>query len=406
MRGLKIFLIVFSVFFSINSYCITAVDSILYELRNTPENKERSILLNNIARKFLNSNIDSALNYAEKGYNLAKEIDYSYGIGENAALMGDCYVIYDSLLGARELYIESSIKFKELQMDHNLANVYMVIGNIFLSQSNYSTALEYYHKSKILCEKNDLETILANLNNNIGIIYINNNQNDKALKSYKKAYQGFKKLELPENMAHTLSNIGGLYLKKGQDSIAFEYYKEAEKIFIKNENMINISFIYNDLGDHEYGKENYIKALEYYNKSLDFINKQNTEYKGPKSKALVPVLLHLGMTYHKLGKTDKAKQLLERSLGIALQNNYAHAIESNSFELSRLYENNEDFGQALKYYKIYEQYGDSILNKSSVKKITQLEMQYEFDKKIKLLELEEAKTEVKNQKKNSFTFLL
>ena len=42
-------------------------------------------------------------------------------------------------------------------------------------------------------------------------------------------------------------------------------------------------------------------------------------------------------------------------------------------------------------FKIYEESGDSILNESSIKKITQLEMQYEFDEKMNFYLLDTKK---------------
>jgi len=54
---------------------------------------------------------------------------------------------------------------------------------------------------------------------------------------------------------------------------------------------------------------------------------------------------------------------------------------------------------------MYEQYGDSILNESSIKKITQLEMQFEFDKKLKEKEIEETHKENTQQRKE-FIYIL
>jgi len=90
---------------------------------------------------------------------------------------------------------------------------------------------------------------------------------------------------------------------------------------------------------------------------------------------------------------------------LALQNHYVNWIEFSTHELSVIYENEGEFGKALDYYKIYEQYGDSILNESSIKRITQLEMQFEFDKNIKERELEDARKEALQQQKE-FIYIL
>ena len=162
-------------------------DSILVELKNTEQNKERILLLNKLSRTFLKTDIDSSLYYAKRGLEQASEIEYELGIAENAASIADYYIIYDSLSKAEEYYSLAGSYFDELDMDFDFAELLMVLGNIYLSQSNYSEALMYYQKSQRICEENNYDNILPHLYNNTSIIYINLGENDKALVNLMKA---------------------------------------------------------------------------------------------------------------------------------------------------------------------------------------------------------------------------
>ncbi|MFK5855624.1 MAG: tetratricopeptide repeat protein [Bacteroidota bacterium] len=376
-----------------------ASDSILIELKNTPENKERILLLNKLSRTFLKTDIDSSLYYAKQGLDQATEIDYGHGIAENAASMADYYVILDSLDMAKSYYIHASSYFDELGMDFDLANVLMVIGNIYLSQSNYSEALMYYKKSQRICEEKDYYTILPHIYNNTGIIYLNLGEKDKALSSLLKSYNEFKIQDAKIDMANTISNIASIHMQNSQDSLAISYHIEALKIFEENGKFIDAAYTNIELGNYEFNKGNYSKALRYFNESYDQIVNQSITYLGPKSRALVSVLGNLGRVHYQLGDTQKSIDYLKESLLLAQQNDYVNWIESNTHQLSLIYENEGKLEKALYYFKIYEQYGDSILNESSIKKITQLEMQFEFDKEIKERELKDAQKSADQQKK-------
>ncbi len=117
-------------------------DSLLIELRNTQKNKDKILLINRLSRTFIDSNLDSSIYYAKQGLHMATEIDYTLGIAENAASLGDYYIIYDSLNKAKLFYINAGKAFLELDMFFDYAELSMVLGNIYLTQNNYPTCIQ------------------------------------------------------------------------------------------------------------------------------------------------------------------------------------------------------------------------------------------------------------------------
>ena len=381
-------------------------DSLLLELRSSDQNKERTLTLNELSKKFTQSNLDSSIYYAKSGLGLASEINYSLGIAENAASLGDYYIIYDSLNKAEKYYILAGKYFDELDMDYNLAQLYQVLGNIYLSQSNLSEALMYYQESQIISEENNFIDILPSIHNNVGLIYSQLGENDKALEHLMKAYDGFKVSGINENVAHSVSNIAVIYLKEAQDSLAISYFKEAIKIYEDFGNLIDASSILMTLGDYEFNKGNLNKALYYYEDGYKQALSQSVEYLGPRSRVISGLLAGMGRIHYHLGNKQKAIEYLEESLVLATQNSYINRIEFSTEILSEIYESDGDFSKALSFYKIHEQYGDSILNEGSIKKITQLEMQFEFDKKMKEKELDDIIKENAQQRKELIYLIL
>jgi len=101
----------------------------------------------------------------------------------------------------------------------------------------------------------------------------------------------------------------------------------------------------------------------------------------------------------------------ERNLKLAL--NYAK--ENNSYDeqadaykaYSQLYREQKKFEKAYKYYILYKQYGDSVLNDEGIEKRKELEMNFTFEKEREKQRLEEDKKEVirAEEKKRSVIYI-
>lgn len=390
---------------SIGLFAKNEQDSILNEIVNKKALQEKALLYNTLSNSYKSINTDSAILYAYKGYDISKLINYKLGIAENLATLGDLYIMQDSLNLAKQNYIIAADYFLKLDSIFDYAQIYMVIGNIFLSQSNYSQALFYYQQSQVVCEKENYDDVLSHLYNNIGVIYSELSDNEKAKTYFTRAYQLFKKQNKKVNQAHTLSNLGKLYLDDTLVNIGLEFYDEAYKLFIDEKNYVDASIVLIDLSDYEFEIGNHTKSLEYLFQAKDLMQKNSNEYLGPLSRMETIVYGKLGKTYAALNENENAIKNLQKSLELAKSNNYAIWIERNAFELSNIYEKKNNLSKALEYFKIYESYGDSILSDNNIKRITQLEMQYEFDKKMQEIQLEEAKKEAA-QKQKDFIYII
>lgn len=396
-------LLVFSI--SFNLFSITEQDSLHEKIISEKTLQEKALLYNSLSNSFKSQNIDSAIYYAYKGYDISKNINFKSGLAENLASLGDLYIMKDSLDLAKDFYMRSVVLFKEMDSIFDYAQIYMVIGNIFLTQSNYPEALYYYQQSQIESEQNNFKTILPHIYNNKGVIYTELEDNEKAKTNFSKAYKLFEELDYRVNLAHTLSNLAKLYLYDTMVNIGLEYYDEAYKIFINENQYIDASIVLIDLGDYEYDLGNYRKALENLMRAKKLIIENTEDYLGPKSRMETIVYGKIGKTYSSLEEYDKAIEYLNTSLDLARSNNYANWIENNAFELSKIYEKKNLLSKALEFYKIYESYGDSILSENNIKRITQLEMQYGFDKKMQEIRLEEAKKEA-IQKQKEYIYII
>lgn len=79
--------------------------------------------MNQLSKTYSNSSLDSAVYYAKQGLDLSFDIEYNLGIAENAASLGDYYIVYDSLTLAYEYYLQSVSRFEYLKMDFEYSQI-------------------------------------------------------------------------------------------------------------------------------------------------------------------------------------------------------------------------------------------------------------------------------------------
>ena len=174
-------------------------------------------------------------------------------------------------------------------------------------------------------------------------IYVHFHNYQKALDYYDKALSIYKIKGNKQDMTMVLGNIGEVYKYLSDWNKALEYQKKALELNKLIGNNVGISDNYSNISDI------YLKQKKYQQAIL----------------------------YARLTKT------LSTRIGTLDNQEGALEVLSNAYGQTKQYE---------KAYKIYKQYiiiKDSINNTEKQKKITQLQMQYDFDKKEDSLKLQQ-----------------
>jgi DNA-binding CsgD family transcriptional regulator len=118
------------------------------------------------------------------------------------------------------------------------------------------------------------------------------------------------------------------------------------------------------------------KHLEY---SLLLQEQLEITLSGSKSFFNAETLINLGIVYLNLGQTNRAGAFLEKGYSIVKNSQQYRLIALSAQYLSRYYKEINKPWLALDYAHIRSQYADSSYNEESIRKLTQLEMQYQFD---------------------------
>ena len=406
-----------------------ALDNLQNSLIYTENDSNKVKALIQIAKTFQHISPDSTITYGKKALDLSDKINYLKGKSEALRYTGIGHRIKGNNKKALDYFQKALAIAKKIQNEKLIGNSLNSIAILYHNQSRYEDALNYFRESLKLREKtkdlrgiaycynnmaklytikgknpealnylfkalkikeglND-KTSIALTYNNIADVYKTQNKYDKALNYYFKSIKIKKELNEKSGIGISLMNVAEIYSIEGKYEEALKTYFETLKIFeglgIKRgivQSLSNIGAVYIKLKEVN-------KAYNYLQKALDINSEINDQ-------SLESLILHLLANYHLYYKNYKeAIKNAEESLDIARKLNYHKYIRNNALSLSQVYETMNKGMDALNYHKIYKAYSDSLFNTENEKKLRILQAEYDYEKKLVLLQSQQKEKELK-----------
>ena len=248
------------------------------------------------------------------------------------------------------------------------------LGLVEREKGIYNRSSEYYYEALSIAEKLNLIKQKASIYNGIAVICAIQKDNNKAREFYNKSLELYKKMDFAGGQSSVYNNIGLAYLDEKNFSMALRYFLKALDLnkklnddFNSGINSENIGLIYHELKD-------YNLAYIYYSKALKIWYSRNDDY------SCAINLSYIGNTLITENKFKRAIDTLEKAMHFATKANTISTKKEIAFYLSKAYEGLNDAGNALKYYKMGKLMADSIQNKENTKEITEIQLNYAFNK--------------------------
>ncbi|MBV1923155.1 MAG: tetratricopeptide repeat protein [Flavobacteriaceae bacterium] len=293
---------------------------------------------------------------------------------------------------------------RKLGIKKIMANALNMKGAAYYIKSDYPNALKNHQYSLKIKEEIGNKRGVASSLNNIGLIYKNQGNYTQALEYWNRSLKIYEELEDKRGIAFSKGNIGIIYRTQGNYPLALDYYKQSLKIREEIEDNKGIAESLNNIGVINFYQGNYKLALDYYERSL----KIQEEIEDENGMALS--LGNIGELYKTKGAFKDAIAMCQRSFNLSKE---IGDIDQQKDACSCLYETYKIMGKDYKALEFHEQLtvlNDSLFNEANTKKMTQLEMQYDFDKKEAATQMEQEKKDViaaqelkrKNLERNGF----
>lgn len=355
-----------------NRHFSATVDSLEKKLKNQPDDTGKLSTLNALSAKLKELGYpDSSLVFDKKARGLAREIEADNHSAKAMNGIGNTYFQQGNYPVALEYYFKALTIARQTDNKKDITAALGNLGNIYCKQGNYPQALEYYFKALTLAQEIGNKRSMASHLSNLGIVYEEQGNYTQALQYDLKSLNIAGEIGDKYITSHSLDNLGVLYDKQGDYAKALQYEFKALAIGMQignNDNLIDIGNIYADQG-------NYQQALEYYSKALSAARKMADK------DAVANLYSNIGGVYTKLKNYKQAKTFLDSALTLSKKVGDKIYIKDTYHALTILDSATGKYRTSYEDYEKYIVYRDSLINQESVKKITQMELSYRFEKR-------------------------
>jgi tetratricopeptide (TPR) repeat protein len=272
-----------------------------------------------------------------------------------------------------------------------LANLYNSLGNLYQDQTLFQQAIDIYFKALEIWEEVKDSAGLAIAYGSLGNMYYYQKDYDNAKKFYLKKIDLSKKANDFWELSKTYNNMSLLFNVRSKYDSSLYYLKESLDLCIGMNYPTGIAGSYSALGNTYFLAHENDSALHYINKSI--IISRNIGDR----RVLAKNYILQGKIYMRLKKPGSAMDYLMKGYLLAKEVNLAYETFDAANDISNLYLMRGDYKLAYQYYKEGQELLHKIQEEANIKKITQLSMQYEFDKKQRIMELETAREKQANE---------
>jgi signal transduction histidine kinase len=370
-------------------------DSLRRVLAATGSGTVRVATLNALAFYFGHtvSQYDSALHYAQRAQNQAREIGSRQGVAEALNTLANVYRNQGKYSEALEQCQQSLGISEALHDKRGVARALNIIGNTHRNQGKFTVALGYLFRALPLAEQaGDKHTIATTLYY-VSMAYRGLRKFDEALQYCFSALRIRQELDDKRGIAGALHNLSVIYrlqkrydeaLKRSEQSLAVS--REIGDQDDIGGALHSTTEIYSDMG-------NKAQTLHFGYQAFSVI-----EHLGHKEGAAGLLVTFAGVHYL-LGAYDSAQVYAFRAIALAdaigLRSRKAQALDV----LRKSYESLGQHKLALEYYRRYVTLRDSVMNLDNLNMVSALKEEYEAEKREQQIALLSKEKEILNKEK-------
>ncbi len=373
-----------------------AIDSLQINLETSKPDTNRVWLIYGIAVEYQGIDADSAMAYAEQGLALSEELDYKKGISSFYNCIGVIHVNNSNL--------EEALKYLEKSYEINLeiGNTPKVISNLinmgvlYQNLGDFSTSQDYNLKALKIAEKEkDNDKYVALILTNIGNVYSYEKDYDKALSYHKQSLEKYAKLGNYEGLGLVTNKIANIYHNMDDLMEAEKFYNQSLSFYQKIGNrtgeavtlsQLGLLFIDEDMDTH---LDYLFKAQAIFDDTNPFhinsiINLGNIG--GSYWDVYLDKMLESGIQYNHIpGNYDEVAKLAEdytaRAVEISEEAGNLAVMLTYLYNISMIQDERGDYKNAYTNFRRSTEIKDSIYSQESKNEIAAMEADYNMQKK-------------------------
>lgn len=233
------------------------------------------------------------------------------------------------------------------QQDEKQSIAHNILGSIQFEMGNYDKALEYYMKGLSWSKKNRDFKNEANILNNIGDIYNKLEVLDEARNYFLLSLDMARSIDFTSLIGVVQLNLGDVQLKTGAFEDAVDQIHSAINHFMEIEDYIGIAHAHYSLGKAYQSIKNYEKSKSELKLSIDILRRLHEKSTLIHAYELMIEILIDERQYF------EALEYVEDAMDISRLISNKRELGDIALHAAKIYEIKENYGEALKYYKLY-----------------------------------------------------
>ncbi|TVR78771.1 MAG: hypothetical protein EA412_08000 [Chitinophagaceae bacterium] len=369
-----------------NSLLRAEHDSLIMSLNYVVPDTNKVWLYRDISYYLLSTNPDSALIFSNKGYELARKIDFLQGKIWNLYQQALAYEYKDDFQTAHKKY-QKAINLAEENSDLlSVAKLENALGAAFFFEGNLLNAIEHYEKAYFLSESIEYKEGMGHALNNLGIIFRQRRNYVKALEVYDRSLD-LKSLENDNmGMAYTYFNKGLAYSYMNEHKKSIESFKYAEALFEKTNSLDEMHAVDIGKGIALFHLNELEEAKVKLESGLEFTSKINPlEY--------VAGLTYLGAIEIKAGKIKEGSEKIEMAYSLVKGSGRLDLLRRIYKERAIAKEYSKNYTEAILSWKEYTRLTEILNNEQQQWAIEEMQARFELKEKEQTIALQNLEIE-------------
>ncbi|WP_428741441.1 tetratricopeptide repeat protein [Tenacibaculum sp.] len=286
-------------------------------------------------------------------------------------------ILVNEVLKALEASKHNSVYFTGKKAE---AINYLAI--IEAKQSFPEQALSNYLKALEISKNIKDSTMLGLTLHNLGMFYRRQKEYDKAKRYFKEAIEIREHSHVNlDDLATTYNMLGVTYFYEKQYDSTFVKYSKAKELYTSKQGIVKVN---GNLALLYYSSKQYDKAIKTFEENIKIFKELGLK------NELSTAYLNLAASYNGIKNYKESILRLDSAITISKRIKHKELLRKQYYSRSSVYKTIGDFEHALKDYTLYKAYNDTLNDTEKAKRITALELNYQFEK-------EKLQTELKLQ---------
>ena len=373
-----------------NAAPVQSQDSLLRLLQTDLQDTSRIDVLGQLAKASLSSQIDSSIIYAQRAFDLADQINDVERKAYMLKQIGIGHYYKGQYVEVLDFWKASLVTFESINHKKGISNLLSNIGAVYNATGDYTKSLEYFLSALRMAEKNNDGFRRATVLQNIGALYSNKNEFTLSKKYYEQAYTLCLDMEYTECISLVSLNLSEAFENTDSLEEAVIWMNKAKSLAEEN----NLPFYPETLAK----SSNLNLKQKKYREALIDAKKAYQLGKEKNSKSNLQMSLTvLGKIYNQTNQTHLAIPALQESIQLGKKIGFNNELKMAYEELVFALRNNNNYREALIAQDSLVKVNQEIFNIEKENKVSNLQLEFDLEKRETEIALLNADNEIKNQ---------